>query len=64
MTVKLIQVIVTDLELKGASLMEQDRGDVARRITQYWSLEGELLAEVDPYKMMGEKKWIKTQSII
>lgn len=41
---KLIKVLVTTLTLKGNG----KKDDPYRRITQYWSLEGELLAEVDP----------------
>ena len=42
---KVIQVIVTDLDLRGRGT---GAGDIARRVTQYWTLDGELLAEVDP----------------
>lgn len=42
-TAKVIQVIVTTLKLKGDGKL-----DPYRIITQYWSLDGELLAEVDP----------------
>jgi len=55
MSAKLIQVIVTDIEVRGASQQEQNNGGVARRITQYWALDGKLLAEVDPCKEKVEK---------
>jgi hypothetical protein len=42
---KLIQVIVTDIECRGRG---DSPADPMRRITQYWSTDGELLAEVDP----------------
>lgn len=38
-------VIETHLETRGAGTDE----DLMRVITQYWSLDGDLLAEVDPY---------------
>lgn len=40
---KVIQVIVTHLQRRG-----DGKADPIRIITQYWSLEGKLLAEVDP----------------
>ena len=40
----MITVIETNLEKKGAGTEE----DPVRRITQYWSTDGRLLAEVDP----------------
>lgn len=39
---KVIQVIKTEAA-RGAGTIEQP----ARRVTQYWSLDGEFLAEVD-----------------
>ncbi len=45
--VEVIQVVRTALTLRGATPKEQQAGEVARRIIQYWSLDGELLAEVD-----------------
>lgn len=42
---KLIQVIVTDLDLRGKGTTE----DPIRRVTQYWSTDGKLLAEDDRY---------------
>ena len=38
------QVIQTNLERKGAGTEK----DPVRRITQYWTTDGHLLAEVDP----------------
>ena len=43
MSARLIQVIETDLQVRG-----NGKEDPYRLIKQYWSLEGELLAEVDP----------------
>ncbi len=45
MNARLIQVIVTDLDLRGMGTPE----DPIRRVTQYWSTDGELLAENDEY---------------
>ena len=45
---RLIQVIETTLTVRGGLPAEQEAGDTARRVTQYWTLDGELLAEVDP----------------
>lgn len=42
--VELIQVIRTVLTLRGRGLPDSPY----RRVTQYWSLDGKLLAEVDP----------------
>lgn len=42
---KLIQVICTTLTRRG-----NGKTTPIRVVTQYWSIEGELLAEVDPYK--------------
>ena len=44
MGAKVIEVIVTDMELRGGGIER----DPMRRILQYWSPEGRLLAEVDP----------------
>lgn len=44
MTARLIQVIETDLLLRGKGTED----DPMRRITQYYSTDGELLAEHDP----------------
>lgn len=42
---KVIQVIVTELESRG----DGSEGNPYRRVTQYWSFDGYLLAERDPY---------------
>lgn len=42
---KVIQVIETTLSRRGTG---KDETSPIRCITQYWSLDGELLAEVDP----------------
>jgi hypothetical protein len=42
--VELIQVVRTRLLRRGKGIL----GDPVRIITQYWSVDGELLAEVDP----------------
>lgn len=47
---ELIQVIKTTLEIRGHGTEESPM----RRITQYWSLDGELLAEVDPKYRPGQ----------
>jgi len=44
--VEVIQVIRTSLERRGKGI----ENDPIRRIIQFWTLDGELLAEVDPYK--------------
>lgn len=48
-TAKVIQVIQTSLSSRG----DGTRDNHMRRITQYWSLDGELLAEVDPCELAG-----------
>lgn len=47
---RVIQVIVTTLTRRGEG---KSLADPMRVITQYWSMDGELLAEVDP--------WLKAQ---
>ena len=42
-----IRVICTNLLRRGEG---EDKSDPIRRITQYWTMDGFLLAEVDPYK--------------
>jgi hypothetical protein len=42
---EVIQVIRTTLQRRGSGKSEEDP---IRVITQFWSLDGELLAEVDP----------------
>ena len=44
MSAKLMTVIVTDMQCRGKGV----ESDPSRRITQYWSMQGELLAEDDP----------------
>ena len=44
MSARVIQAIETDMEMRGTGTV----GDPFRRITQYWSLDGVLLAEKDP----------------
>ncbi len=39
-------VIITRLECRGKGV----EGDPVRRITQIWSLQGDLMAEIDPFK--------------
>lgn len=39
-----IEVIETHLTLRGKGI----DGDPIRRVTQYWSLDGKLLFEIDP----------------
>ena len=53
-TARVIEVIETTLELRGVSRREQLAGATARRITQHWSLDGQLLAEVDRYSSSSE----------
>jgi hypothetical protein len=43
---RVIQVIVTDILRRGAGA----GGDPTRVITQYWSFDGTLLWEVDPWR--------------
>lgn len=45
MGARVIQVIETDLQRRGSG---KDEHSPIRVVRQYWSLEGELLAEVDP----------------
>lgn len=53
MSARVIQVIETTLKIKG-----NGKDTPIRQITQYWSLDGNLLAEVDPcdYLNEGEEK--------
>jgi hypothetical protein len=44
---RVIQVIETTLERRGSG---KDESDPLRIVRQYWSLEGELLAEDDPHR--------------
>lgn len=45
--VQVIKVVRTNLTRRGSG---KDNTDPIRIITEYWSLDGELLAEVDPTK--------------
>lgn len=47
MSARVMMVIVTDLERRGSG---KSLDDPVRRITQYWTLDGQLLAEVDPFE--------------
>lgn len=47
---KLIQVIEAE-ETRGRGV----ESDPVRRVKQYWSTDGELLAEVDPWKECNEQ---------
>lgn len=44
--VEVIQVVRTTLERRGRGV----ENDPIRRVTQYWSIDGQLLAEDDPHK--------------
>jgi hypothetical protein len=48
---RVIQVIETDLLRRG----DGTPSDPIRVITQYWSLDGKLLAEVDPCKELQRR---------
>lgn len=50
--VELIQVIHTHLLRRGEGVA----GDPVRVIDQYWSVDGELIAEVDSYKDGGQSE--------
>lgn len=55
-TVKLVHLIETTLLRRGDGVKEP-----IRVITQYWTLDGELVAEVDPLKLTAsETKNIET----
>lgn len=45
---RVIEVIETVLELRG-----DGKEDPMRRVRQYWSKDGQLLAEYDPYSTMN-----------
>lgn len=49
--VELISVIRTELLRRGEGTKE----DVIRIITQYWSTDGELLAEIDPMDIKSNR---------
>lgn len=44
--VEVLQVIRTTLTRRGTG---KDESSPVRRVTQYWSIQGELLCEVDPH---------------
>jgi hypothetical protein len=44
MGARVLQVIETDMERRGAGVVD----DPIRKVRQYWTFAGELLAEVDP----------------
>lgn len=48
--VKVVSFIRSDLTLRGASPEEQAKGDCARRIIQFWTDDGDLVFEYDPWK--------------
>lgn len=50
MTAKVIQVIETDLLKRG-----DGKTTILRGVKQYWSLDGKLLAEVDPCAGRSDK---------
>lgn len=45
-TVEVKQVIITTILRRGKGI----EGDPIRVITQIWSMEGELIVEIDPFK--------------
>lgn len=45
-TVEVKQVIITNLLRRGKGV----EGDPIRVITQIWTMEGELITEIDPFK--------------
>lgn len=47
---RMLSVIETTLLRRGTPPAEQRQGEPIRLITQYWSLDGQLLAEVDPLR--------------
>lgn len=51
-TARVIQVIETKLLRRGSG---ESNDDPIRIVTQYWTLEGELLAEVDPHQPSNEQ---------
>lgn len=57
--VEVIQVVRTRLMRRGRGL---NSDDPIRIITQYWSLEGELLAEVDPHPTIVQTRVFQSVS--
>lgn len=45
--------IIPVIETKALRGSGKSEGDMCRIVTQYWSLEGELLAENDPCEIKG-----------
>jgi hypothetical protein len=45
---RIIQLIETNLTVRGLSRGEQDAGELCRRVTQYWDMQGNLVFEYDP----------------
>lgn len=43
------QVIITTILRRGITPKEQSDGKICRVITQVWTLDGNLIAEYDPY---------------
>lgn len=52
--VKTVKFIRSDLTLRGALAEEQANGDCARRIIQFWTNDGDLVFEYDPWKKKTE----------
>ncbi len=48
--VKVVSFIRSDLTLRGDTPVEQAKGDLARRITEFWTDDGILVFEYDSYK--------------
>ena len=60
-TAYVMQVIRTDLDLIGEGV----QGDPCRRVIQFWTFEGKLLAEVDDWKESHNKeKMEKLQAVV
>jgi len=53
---RVLQVIATTLLRRGKG---NDEDDPVRIITQYWTPEGELLAEVDPCHHLVWARWMR-----
>ena len=56
---KVIQVIVTRLTTRGDGLSPSDP---IRLITQFWSMDGQLLASIDPTDSIGRKAYSNDKS--
>jgi len=46
---KIVKFIRSDLDLRGHTVREKESGGVGRRITQFYSEDGILIFEYDPY---------------